>query len=284
MATHLFVCGHGSNDPGAVGNGTNERDFTRNVFKPAIDKWAKQLKNNRIEWYDVKRNMFTDTTNGWGLYNIKSNQYKTVSEWHLDAASASATGGHVIINSDFSPDNVDLSLANAIKNVVGWWGGVANTKGVNKRNNLLNCNIAALRSIDYRLVEMCFITNGNDMKTIREKMDTFARLVVESVTGEKLSVADVAPTQTKTQREPHYVLVGWFTQGKTTKLENWLKKEKMNYKLVADAERPNRIFVQVGTFTQSSNWKRKLEVYLHQENWSYIVCYNRQILDNIRKW
>ncbi|MCC9272938.1 MAG: N-acetylmuramoyl-L-alanine amidase, partial [Enterococcus aquimarinus] len=45
---HLFVMGHGDTDPGAVGNGTNERDFTRRELLPYLQKYANQLKNNRI--------------------------------------------------------------------------------------------------------------------------------------------------------------------------------------------------------------------------------------------
>ena len=38
MAKHLIVYGHGQGDPGAVGNGYCERDFTRNVLGPYLKK------------------------------------------------------------------------------------------------------------------------------------------------------------------------------------------------------------------------------------------------------
>lgn len=187
MAKHLIVCGHGQNDPGAVGNGTNERDFTRNVLKPLMEKWGSKLKNNSITFYNAGLNMFAETNAGGGAYGI--NGFDSVTEIHLDAASALATGGHVIISSGFNPDSADLGLANVIRKYVGWWGGVANTQGVNKRNNLLNLNVFAQRGISYRLIEIGFITNGTDMTRIKNNVDNIAKEFVEAITGESLGTA-----------------------------------------------------------------------------------------------
>lgn len=204
MRKVLIVCGHGYNDPGAVGNGTNERDFTRYSLKPEIEKWAKQLKNTQISFYDISKDLYQDTAGGWGLYNISSSQYDEVVEIHLDAASSTATGGHVIINSGLNPDSVDLNLGKAIKEVVGWWGGVANTQGVKGRDNLLNCNVAAQRGINYRLIEIGFITNTNDMSKIRSNLSYYAKLIVEAVTGEKIGkleqVSPQTPQETKKKK------------------------------------------------------------------------------------
>lgn len=187
MATHLIVHGHGAGDPGAVGNGENERDFNRKKLHPYIVKWANKSKH-KFEYYDVTGNkdMFQDTANGWGMYSIRSNQYSSVTEIHEDAASASATGGHVIISSSFSPDKEDLNLAQAIQSIVGLWGGVSKTKGISYRNNLLNLNVAAQRGITYRLIELGFITSKRDMDIIRRDLDKYAKYIIESITGENL--------------------------------------------------------------------------------------------------
>ena len=37
----MLVAGHGYNDPGAVGNGTNERDFIRKYITPNIAKYLR---------------------------------------------------------------------------------------------------------------------------------------------------------------------------------------------------------------------------------------------------
>lgn len=188
MAIHLFVYGHGAGDPGALGFGTNERDFNRIKLHSYILKWAKQLKNNTIEFYDVSGNkdLYQDTANGWGLYSINPKKYASVTEFHEDAASPQATGGHIIINYQFNPDNQDLALALPIRDIIGWWGSVKNTKGINKRDNLLNCNVAAQRGIPYRLAELAFITSNLDMTILNKELDQMAKRIVESVTGEKL--------------------------------------------------------------------------------------------------
>lgn len=188
MAIHLFVYGHGAGDPGALGFGTNERDFNRIKLHSYILKWAKQLKNNTIEFYDVSGNkdLYQDTANGWGLYSINPKKYASVTEFHEDAASPQATGGHIIINYQFNPDNQDLALALPIRDIIGWWGSVKNTKGINKRDNLLNCNVAAQRGITYRLAELAFITSNRDMTILNKELDQMAKRIVEAVTGEKL--------------------------------------------------------------------------------------------------
>ena len=204
MRKVLVICGHGYGDPGAVGNGTNERDFTRYVLKPEIEKWARQLKNTQLTFYDINKDLFQDTSNGWGLFNISANQYDELVEIHLDAASSSATGGHVIVNAGLNPDIVDLNLGQAIKNVVGWWGGVTNTRGVKGRDNLLNCNISAKRGISYRLIEIGFITNTNDMNKIRSNLSYYAKLITEAVAGEKIGGAvpnTPQPTPTETKKK-----------------------------------------------------------------------------------
>jgi hypothetical protein len=198
MAKHLVVMGHGVKDPGAVGNGTNERDWTRGKLLPAIQKYAKKLKKNTIQFYDTKRDMFQDTVAGYGAYSVSSS-YQSVTEFHLDAASAAATGGHVIISSAFNPDKEDLDIANAVKKYAGWWGGVTNTRGINKRNNLANLNVMANRGINYRLVELGFITSKRDMDILNAKVDALAKDLVEAITGEKVSggtPSKPAPTKT----------------------------------------------------------------------------------------
>lgn len=190
MATHLIVYGHGAGDPGAIGNGETERDFNRKKLHPYIVKWTNKSKHTFV-FYDTSGNkdMFQDTANGWGMYSIRANQYASVTEIHEDAASASATGGHVIVSSSFSADKQDLDLAKAIQDIVGLWGGVSSTKGISYRNNLLNLNVAAQRGITYRLMELGFITSKRDMDVIKRDLDKYAKEIVEKITGEKLEGA-----------------------------------------------------------------------------------------------
>lgn len=188
MATHLIVYGHGAGDPGGVGNGTNERDFNRKVLHPYLKKWADKSKDSFV-FFDTSGNkdLFQETAQGWGMHSISAKQYASVTEIHEDAASSSATGGHNIVSSNFKADKNDLSLAQIIKNIVGWWGSVKNSNGISYRSDLLNLNVAAQRGINYRLMELGFITNSNDMNKIKNNLDAYSKGIVEGITGETLT-------------------------------------------------------------------------------------------------
>ena len=200
MAKHLIVYGHGQGDPGAVGNGYCERDFTRNVLGPYLEKYARQLKNNTVDFYDKSLDMYTQSRAGRGAYSV-STSYASVTELHLDAASPAATGGHVIVKAGFRADSVDLGIAQVVKKYVGWWGSVAGSQGISYRNDLLNLNVFANRGISYRLVELGFITNANDVNRLTSNLDAIAKEMVQAITGEGVSGGggSAAPSTPKPQ-------------------------------------------------------------------------------------
>lgn len=183
--THLFVMGHGANDPGAVGSGTSEREFTRNELFPYLQKYAKKLKKSEVIFYDVSRNLYTDSKNKQGLHNIHAG-LSSITELHLDAAGIGATGGHVIVHPKKKSYKEDLELANVVKKYNGLWGGVTKTKGLSYRQDLLNLNVSHDYDISYRLVEMGFITNYKDVVKLRLNLDKIAKEFIEVVTGEKI--------------------------------------------------------------------------------------------------
>ena len=186
MAKYLIVYGHGQSDPGAVGNGYCERDFTRNILGPYLEKYARQLKNNTVDFYDKSLDMYTQSRAGRGAYSV-SPSYASVTELHLDSASPAATGGHVIVKAGFSADAADLRIAQVVKKYVGWWGSVAGTQGISYRNDLLNLNVFANRGISYRLVELGFITNANDVNRLTSNLDAIAKEMIQAITGEGVS-------------------------------------------------------------------------------------------------
>lgn len=183
--THLFVMGHGSFDPGAVGNGTSEREFTRQELLPYLKKYSKKLKNTEILFYDTSKNMFADSKNNQGVHNVHAG-LASITEVHLDAAGLGATGGHVIVHPNKKSYKEDLELASVVKNYNGLWGGVTKTKGLSYRKDLLNLNLSHSYDVSYRLVELGFITNHKDLVKLRVNLDRIAKEFVEVVTGEKL--------------------------------------------------------------------------------------------------
>lgn len=183
----VLVAGHGYNDPGAVGNGTNERDFIR---KNIIDNVAKYLRSagHTVTLYDKKQDMYQDTaygynrgdTKNYGLYWVK-NKIKpdAVIEFHLDAAGASASGGHVIKNA-YAADSIDKGIQKALEDTVG------TIRGITTRNDLLNVNVAYNQNINYRLVELGFITSKKDMDYIKKNLQSFTKAIASGINGKPI--------------------------------------------------------------------------------------------------
>lgn len=183
----VLVAGHGYNDPGAVGNGINERDFIR---KNIIDNVAKYLRSagHTVTLYDKKQDMYQDTaygynrgdTKNYGLYWVK-NKLKpdAVIEFHLDAAGASASGGHVIKNA-YAADNIDKGIQKALEDTVG------TIRGITTRNDLLNVNVAYNQNINYRLVELGFITSKKDMDYIKKNLQAFTKSIASGINGKPI--------------------------------------------------------------------------------------------------
>lgn len=183
----VLVAGHGYNDPGAVGNGTNERDFIR---KNIIDNVAKYLRSagHTVTLYDKKQDMYQDTAYGYnrgdtkkyGLYWVK-NKLKpdAVIEFHLDSAGASASGGHVIKNA-YAADSIDKGIQKSLEDTVG------TIRGITTRNDLLNVNVAYNQNINYRLVELGFITSKKDMDYIKKNLQAFTKRIAEGIHGKPI--------------------------------------------------------------------------------------------------
>ena len=183
----VLVAGHGYNDPGAVGNGTNERDFIRNNI---VDNVAKYLRSagHTVTIYDKKQDMYQDTaygynrndTKNYGLYWVKNKLKPTaVIEFHLDSAGATASGGHVI-KSAYASDSIDKGIQKALDDTVG------TIRGITTRNDLLNVNVSYNQNINYRLVELGFITSKKDMDYIKKNLQSFTKRIAEGIHGKPI--------------------------------------------------------------------------------------------------
>lgn len=200
MSKHLVVFGHGQGDPGALGNGYQEATFTRNILGPKLKAWAAKLKNNQIDFYNESLDMYQQTKAGGGAYDV--NGYASVTEFHLDGSSnPSAENGHVIINARFKADSNDLAIAKVIEKYVGLWGSSKPT-GTFGRSDLLNCNVFSNRGIPYRLVELGFISNANDVKKLVDNIDAVAKELIEAIAGESLGVSSSNNTNANSSSKP----------------------------------------------------------------------------------
>lgn len=173
MAKRLYlVAGHGSGDPGAVGNSYRESDVARKIVTALKTKIGNAL---NITIYDTRKNLY------------KSKDYSSFSaddeviEVHLNAASAtSAKGTEILIKTGYSPDALDNALLDAMNDYF-------TCRGIKYRNDLANMNYFANRKISYRLIEICFITNSSDMTILMDNFDEFitnmASKIVKAMVG-----------------------------------------------------------------------------------------------------
>ena len=163
---HIFViAGHGHGDSGATGGGYTEAERVR-----ALAKKIKQYGGNNVTVGDMNRDWYAD--NGISTLNI-SKSWQII-ELHMDSASASARGGHVIINSTFSPDQYDKALAKYISEVFP-----GRSQSIVKRSDLANPKRAAAKGYSYRLLECGFISNATDRKIFNENIDEIAKGILK---------------------------------------------------------------------------------------------------------
>lgn len=182
----LLVAGHGYNDPGAVNEelGLTERDFIRKNITPSIKKHL-QKAGHTVDLYGGEKqnqNMYIDSAYGqrngnfkdYGIYWAKGQKYDVIVEFHLDAAGATASGGHVIKNA-YAADSIDKGLQSVLEDTVG------TIRGITTRKDLLHCNLAYDLNINYRLIELGFITSNKDMKYIQKNIDVFTEKLADAI-------------------------------------------------------------------------------------------------------
>ncbi len=230
----VLVSGHGYNDPGAVGNGTNERDFIRNSIVDNVAKYLRQA-GHTVVIYDKKQNMYQDTAYGYkigntkdyGLYWVKSkHKPDAVIEFHLDSAGPSASGGHVI-KSTYAADSIDKGLDKALRETVG------TIRGITTRTDLLNVNVSYDMNINYRLVELGFITSKKDMNYIKNNLQKFTKRIAEGIHGKA-----IGGTPAGSKKKTTWNWSGRFTANTTIKVR----------------KSPNGTIVDKGSWIKSGQW------------------------------
>lgn len=198
----LLVAGHGkgymSNDSGAVGNGTNERDFIRKNIVPNVAKYLKDA-GHTVSYYggsSMGQDLYQDTAYGYnigdtskyGMYWVAKQNYDAIIEFHLDAASPAASGGHVIIGKGLAADKIDKGIQAAIVKHVG------QIRPIDPRDNLLNVNVAKQLNLNYRLVELGFITSKKDMDKIKKDLQAYTKDIAQAISGGTIVPKENKPT------------------------------------------------------------------------------------------
>lgn len=196
MVKHLFIAGHGwqrdgSFDPGATGVITKgEYKYMVEDLFPAMKKYLP--KDADVVFYDKLK-----VSNHGNLVRLV-NEYGAdeVTEFHYDAFTLTARGGHVIIHADYAPDDTDLRIRDAIGKMVGLRFTHRGHQGISGRSNLYNVNMARNNGITYRLLELGFGTNRIDADIMVNQVDEYAKLLVEAIFNAKVA------EQTKPAKNP----------------------------------------------------------------------------------
>lgn len=193
MKKILIVGGHRQGDPGAVYGSWNETTLF-DVLYPILTKYAKLLKNAKVDFYDLSLNMFYETQKGRGAHSAKG-KYDYVLEVHWDAGVVNVnTGGHIIVGS--TPDATDKRVAKVLRDFIGW----SRKDGVSIRRDLLNLNVFYPTKTSYCLVEMGYVTNPKDIDAFLKNKESIGKGLIEAVAGETIGKSTVVePPKTETK-------------------------------------------------------------------------------------
>ena len=184
MSKHLLIAGHGMQrngrfDPGATGIiRKGEHKYMVEDLFPAMRKFLP--KNHNVVFFTKHK-----VSNHGDLLRLAKQYNATeVTEFHYDAATQAARKGHVIVHSNKTPDNMDVALRNAIRNMLGVRYSHKGYSGMSGRSNLYNVNLAHRNGLNYRLLELGFGTNPQDANIMVNQVDEYAKELVKAITGE----------------------------------------------------------------------------------------------------
>lgn len=173
----LLIAGHGAGDPGACSSYGTEATETRKV----VEMLKSHFKSYEVtvDVYPISRNAYYDA--GSGSLQVNFANYDYVLEIHFNSsANASATGVEIWVTSSETATTVEQAIVNKIAAL-----GYPN-RGVKKEDfrvirTAKNCGTSSA------LLEVCFISNKNDMTTYNAKFSEICKATVDAV-GEGFNI------------------------------------------------------------------------------------------------
>ncbi|MHA2697032.1 N-acetylmuramoyl-L-alanine amidase, partial [Streptococcus agalactiae] len=174
MGKHLVICGHGQGrttyDPGAV---NTKRGITEAGKVRELAKLMSKYSGKTIDY-------ITDQN----VYDYKSlasigKGYDSITELHFNAFNGTARGTEVLIQSSLTADKEDLAILSVLSRHF-------QNRGIKKVDWLYNANEAKNRGYTYRLVEIAFIDNEEDMTIFENKKEELAKGLVSAITQEEV--------------------------------------------------------------------------------------------------
>lgn len=165
----LLIAGHGAGDPGAIGNGLNEADLTRELAQLVFNYLNLYAD---VALYPLEKNCYKESKSGrppdWQNYHY-------VFEIHFNSFSGNATGTEILIDQSEKTYGVETRILNNIC-ALGF-----RKRGVKRRNDLLNMNLCTNAGTSYALLETCFISNPQDIELYKNKIDQVAQSIAMGI-------------------------------------------------------------------------------------------------------
>ena len=168
----FISAGHHLKDSGAVGSGTQENLEAIN-FRDRVIHWAKLFGTEVIKDSD-------NETLGQYLKRIQTGSGSVVIEFHFDASTnASATGTTALVGTD--ADRLDKAFAKELVDTTAQTLNIRN-RGVISEAQSHRGRLALMREHGIVcLLELCFISNPNDMKAYQANKENLARDIAKII-------------------------------------------------------------------------------------------------------
>ena len=165
----LLIAGHGAGDPGACGY-VIEADETRKVVN-AVKSHFNGL-NVVVDTYPTSRNAYADVKNGVCQVNFRNYDY--VLEIHFNSASPAAYGTEIFVTTSEVGTGVEQAIVNGIAKLGFYNRGV-------KRENFLVIRTAKNAGTSSALLEVCFVSNQNDVNNYKKQVNNIAKAIVNGI-------------------------------------------------------------------------------------------------------
>lgn len=179
----LLIAGHGQGDPGACsmmsGAKYQEYQYTRELVTNLSKCFTNA--NADVEVYDFSKNCYKQNKAGTGP---DFSQFDYVFEVHFNAktyedslADGQFTGVGFYLHTGIKGVSVERRV---LANIVGL-GFKQWADGIFYVSNLLNCNIAYKKSVDYALLETAFIDDLDDMTWYNQNKEAVAQAIADGI-------------------------------------------------------------------------------------------------------
>ena len=194
----FVFAGHGDGDSGAVGNGYKEHEQALIL----TNKVAKLLTDSGLKVQTGYNNYNKKLTSG------NTYKYKFGYSIHLNAATAAANGCEVYVPCGEKYLNVESNILDELAKL-GFTNRGIKSRDYNTGNYINRTNGKAVSGTDYykeirdawnnkvslSLLEVCFISNANDMKLFTSKIDDIAYIIAKEI-GKACGVTVTKPVAT----------------------------------------------------------------------------------------